>query len=121
MVDFTVQLKFCRPNPGGLNEVRKHNPQRNQCYRICNRSLRYADAYAKGMNGREAAYATKLYRSHRSIPNDYLRDLKNRGPLRSSENYVDSNGSVPTGMFCFQRPQYCSENYCTISFNSSAL
>ncbi|KAJ6536876.1 hypothetical protein B0H19DRAFT_896137, partial [Mycena capillaripes] len=44
--------------------------------RFCNRSLRYADAYAKGMNGREAAYATKLYRSHRSIPNDYLRDFE---------------------------------------------
>ncbi|KAJ6524967.1 hypothetical protein B0H19DRAFT_863149, partial [Mycena capillaripes] len=42
--------------------------------RFCNRSLRYADAYAKGMNGREAAYATKVYRSHRAIPSDYLQD-----------------------------------------------
>ncbi|KAJ7778583.1 hypothetical protein DFH07DRAFT_730675 [Mycena maculata] len=49
--------------------------------RFCNRSLRYADAYAKGMNRREAAYATKKYRSHRSIPNDYLADFERSGAI----------------------------------------
>jgi len=49
--------------------------------RFCNRSLRYVNAYAKGMNGREAAYATKLYRSHRAIPIDYLKDFEQSGAI----------------------------------------
>ncbi|CAK5262712.1 unnamed protein product [Mycena citricolor] len=51
--------------------------------RFCNRSLRYADAYAKGMNGREAAYATKRYRGHRSIPVDYMKDFESSGALEA--------------------------------------
>ncbi|KAJ7691931.1 hypothetical protein B0H17DRAFT_1133457 [Mycena rosella] len=49
----------------------------------CNnfKSLRYADAYTKGLNGREAAYATKVYRGHRTIPNDYLKDFEQSGVL----------------------------------------
>ncbi|KAJ7434373.1 hypothetical protein B0H11DRAFT_1715685, partial [Mycena galericulata] len=48
---------------------------------FCNRSLRYNDAYAKGLNGREAAYATQLFRSHRTIPNDYLEDFEKSGAI----------------------------------------
>ncbi|KAJ7445372.1 hypothetical protein B0H11DRAFT_1746802, partial [Mycena galericulata] len=48
---------------------------------FCNRTLRYGDAYAKGLNGREAAYATKIYRGHRAIPNDYLRDFEKSGVI----------------------------------------
>ncbi|KAJ7720589.1 hypothetical protein DFH07DRAFT_759955 [Mycena maculata] len=51
--------------------------------RFCNRSLRYADAYSKGLNGREAAYATKKYRGHRSIPNDYLNDFEQSGAIEA--------------------------------------
>ncbi|KAJ4467809.1 hypothetical protein J3R30DRAFT_3306521, partial [Lentinula aciculospora] len=48
---------------------------------FCNRSLRYADAYAKGFNGREAAYATKRYCGHRCIPTEYLKDFESDGVL----------------------------------------
>ncbi|KAJ7482045.1 hypothetical protein B0H11DRAFT_1724088, partial [Mycena galericulata] len=48
---------------------------------FCNRSLRYADAYAKGLNGREAAYATKIYRGHKAIPTDYLLDFVKSGAI----------------------------------------
>ncbi|KAJ7737587.1 hypothetical protein DFH07DRAFT_752985, partial [Mycena maculata] len=50
---------------------------------FCNRSLRYVDAYAKGLNGREAAYATKIYRGHRAIPNDYLHDFEQSGAIQA--------------------------------------
>ncbi|KAJ7791090.1 hypothetical protein B0H14DRAFT_2395979, partial [Mycena olivaceomarginata] len=49
---------------------------------FCNRSLRYIDAYGKSMNGREAAYATKLYRSHSAIPTDYLKDFEQSGAIQ---------------------------------------
>ncbi|KAJ7165270.1 hypothetical protein C8R46DRAFT_900574 [Mycena filopes] len=51
--------------------------------RFCNRSLRYTDAYSKGLNGREAAYATKIYRGHRAIPNDYLKDFEQSGAIEA--------------------------------------
>ncbi|KAJ6584548.1 hypothetical protein B0H19DRAFT_926932, partial [Mycena capillaripes] len=50
---------------------------------FCNCSLCYADAYAKGMNGQEAAYATKVYCSHRAIPSDYLQDFARSGVLEA--------------------------------------
>ncbi|KAJ7913428.1 hypothetical protein B0H13DRAFT_1612550 [Mycena leptocephala] len=53
----------------------------NLYQRFCNRSLLYADAYSEGLNGREAAYATKVYRGHRAIPTDYLRDFELSGAI----------------------------------------
>ncbi|THU81889.1 hypothetical protein K435DRAFT_692679, partial [Dendrothele bispora CBS 962.96] len=51
--------------------------------RFCNRALRYTDAYEKGLNGREAAYAAKRYRGHRAIPKDYLKDFEKSGALEN--------------------------------------
>jgi hypothetical protein len=31
-------------------------------------SLRFMDAYRKGLNGKQAAWASKKYRGHRTIP-----------------------------------------------------
>jgi hypothetical protein len=33
------------------------------------------DAYAKGLNGKEAAWAAKQYRGHRVIPESVLKSL----------------------------------------------
>ena len=38
-------------------------------------SLRFMDAYRKGLNGRQAAWAAKKYRSHWVIPESILQDL----------------------------------------------
>ncbi|KAJ7903933.1 hypothetical protein B0H13DRAFT_1621003 [Mycena leptocephala] len=73
-------------------------------FRFCNRSLRYADSYAKGMNGREAAYATKIYHSHRSIPNDYLGDFEQSGAIEMFRKLrrVYAAKCRPAGLFYFQ-------------------
>ncbi|KAJ7110999.1 hypothetical protein C8R44DRAFT_742773 [Mycena epipterygia] len=39
------------------------------------------DVRAERLNGREAAYATNVYRGHRTIPNDYLKDFEKSGAL----------------------------------------
>jgi hypothetical protein len=39
------------------------------------RSLRFIDAYRKGLNGRQAAWATKKYRGHHVLPNCILDEL----------------------------------------------
>ncbi|KAH9843219.1 uncharacterized protein C8Q71DRAFT_698833 [Rhodofomes roseus] len=41
--------------------------------RYHNRSLRFADAYRKGLNGSQAAWANKKYHGHRLIPDTILR------------------------------------------------
>ena len=43
--------------------------------RFATRSLRFTDAYRKGLNGRQAAWAAKKYRGHRVIPESILQDL----------------------------------------------
>ena len=43
--------------------------------RFFTRSLRFMDAYRKGLNGRQAAWAAKKYRGHRVIPETILREL----------------------------------------------
>jgi hypothetical protein len=34
------------------------------------------DAYRKGLNGKQAAWAAKKYRGHRMIPDSILQDLE---------------------------------------------
>lgn len=40
------------------------------------RSFRFMDAYRKGLNGNQAAWACKKYRGHRVIPDTILKDLE---------------------------------------------
>ncbi|KAF8867918.1 hypothetical protein BD779DRAFT_1463130 [Infundibulicybe gibba] len=43
--------------------------------RFAIRALRFVDAYRKGLNGKQAAWASKKYRGHRMIPNSILEEL----------------------------------------------
>lgn len=43
--------------------------------RYANRSSRFIDAYHKGLNGSQAAWASKRYRGHRILPPSFLQDL----------------------------------------------
>ncbi|KAK0476910.1 hypothetical protein EDD18DRAFT_1297231 [Armillaria luteobubalina] len=45
--------------------------------RFATRSLRFMDAYQKGLNGAQAAWAVTKYRGHHLIPETILRDLDN--------------------------------------------
>lgn len=45
--------------------------------RFANRSLRFMDAYQKGLNGSQAAWASKKYRGHRILPQSLMEDLDN--------------------------------------------
>ena len=47
----------------------------SQC-RFATRSLRFMDAYRKGLDGRQAAWAAKKYRGQRVIPASILADLE---------------------------------------------
>ena len=43
--------------------------------RFANRSRRFMDAYARGLNGRQAAWAAKKYKGHRVLPESLMCDL----------------------------------------------
>ena len=45
------------------------------CNRFSNRSSHFIDAYHKGLNGRQAAWANKKYRGHRVLPEGILEEL----------------------------------------------
>ncbi|KAH9914276.1 hypothetical protein B0H21DRAFT_703749, partial [Amylocystis lapponica] len=40
-----------------------------------NRSLRFMDAYRKGLDGRQAAWANKKYHGHRVLPDSILHEF----------------------------------------------
>ena len=40
------------------------------------RSRRFMDAYDRGLNGRQAAWAARKYRGHRVLPQDILEELE---------------------------------------------
>ena len=47
--------------------------------KFSNRSLRFMDAYGHGLNGRQAAWASRKYRGHRVLPNDIMEELGKKG------------------------------------------
>jgi hypothetical protein len=47
--------------------------------KFANRSLRFTDAYMRGLNGRQAAWASRKYRGHRVLPNSILEELEKGG------------------------------------------
>jgi hypothetical protein len=44
-------------------------------HRFATRAQRFMDAYRKGLNGKQAAWAGKKYRGHRVLPDTLLDDL----------------------------------------------
>ena len=46
-------------------------------YRYANRSARFIHAYGEGLTGAQAAWANKRYHSHRTLPPDMIREVKN--------------------------------------------
>lgn len=47
-------------------------------FRFATRARRFIDAYAQGLDGKEAVWATKKYRGHRVLPNNILQELDGR-------------------------------------------
>ncbi|KAJ7658886.1 hypothetical protein B0H17DRAFT_1213092 [Mycena rosella] len=47
--------------------------------RFGNRSSKFVDAYARGLNGRQAAWAARKYRGHRVIPESIMEELDAAG------------------------------------------
>jgi hypothetical protein len=43
--------------------------------KFSNRSLQFMDAYDCGLNGRQAAWASRKYCGHRVLPNDIMEEL----------------------------------------------
>jgi len=46
------------------------------CFSFANRSMWFMDAYDKGLNGQQAAWAARKYRGHRVLPESLMDDLK---------------------------------------------
>lgn len=44
-------------------------------HRFRNRSLRYEDCYRKGLDGSQAAWASRRYRSHRALPPEASKEM----------------------------------------------
>ena len=49
----------------------------NSTSRFSTRSRRFMDAYHKGLNGEQAAWAAKKYRGHRVLPSTILKEFDN--------------------------------------------
>ena len=47
----------------------------HQSTRFANRSRRFMDAYARGLNGQQAAWAARKYKGHRVLSESLMRDL----------------------------------------------
>ncbi|KIJ31065.1 hypothetical protein M422DRAFT_186398 [Sphaerobolus stellatus SS14] len=47
-----------------------------QIQRYANRSAKFMDAYAKGLNGAQAAWAARKYRGHPVLPENILQELE---------------------------------------------
>ncbi|EDR03806.1 uncharacterized protein LACBIDRAFT_306885 [Laccaria bicolor S238N-H82] len=47
-----------------------------QMRRFSNRSQKFMDAYVKGLNGRQAAWAARKYKGHRVLPDSLMDDLE---------------------------------------------
>ncbi|KAJ7609122.1 hypothetical protein FB45DRAFT_762720 [Roridomyces roridus] len=45
--------------------------------RFGNRALKFVDAYSMGLNGRQAAWASRKYHGHRVLPMSILEELDN--------------------------------------------
>ena len=45
-------------------------------HRFATRSLRFMDAYRKGLNGKQATFAARKYRGHRTLPLSVFDDLE---------------------------------------------
>ncbi|KAG1788180.1 hypothetical protein EV424DRAFT_1650792 [Suillus variegatus] len=60
-----------------INNENKENPKFPlvSMRKFATRSLRFMDAYRKGLNGKQAAFATKKYRGHRTLPLSVFDDL----------------------------------------------
>lgn len=48
-------------------------------HKFCNRSLWFMDAYGQGLNGRQAAWASRIYRGHQVLPNNIMEELDKHG------------------------------------------
>ncbi|KAG1740919.1 hypothetical protein EDB19DRAFT_1974798, partial [Suillus lakei] len=60
--------------------------------RFSTHSLRFMDAYRKGLNGKQAAWASKKYCGHRVLPETLMRDLTEAG-LVEQTNQLHENGT----------------------------
>ncbi|KAI0364735.1 hypothetical protein BV20DRAFT_955611 [Pilatotrama ljubarskyi] len=58
-----------------LNKVDSYWASFLTFFRFYTRSLRFADAYSKGLSGKQAAWANKKYREHRVIPDTIFEEL----------------------------------------------
>ena len=47
---------------------------------FCTRAFRFMDAYRKGLNGKQAAYAGKKYHGHRVVPDSIYDELVDMDP-----------------------------------------
>ena len=44
--------------------------------RFANRTIRFMDIYRKGLSNQEAAWAAKRYRSHRTLPPSWRKEIE---------------------------------------------
>lgn len=47
--------------------------------RFANRSRRFMDSYMLGLNGRQAAWAARVYKGHRVVPMNIMEELGKNG------------------------------------------
>jgi hypothetical protein len=61
---------------GAYNILNSNQIQIFNCSRFANRSARFMDAYRRGLNATQAAWANKKYHGHRVLPDRIIEDLE---------------------------------------------
>ena len=62
--------------------------------KFATRSRRFMDAYARGLNGRQAAWAARKYRGHRVLPECILEELDRKNIVWTSAERRGNNHSL---------------------------
>ena len=52
--------------------------------KFATRSRRFLDAYDRGLNGKQAAWAARKYRGHRVLPQDIMDELGKEGLIETT-------------------------------------
>ena len=83
--------------------------------KFATRSQRFMDAYARGLNGRQAAWAARKYRGHRVLPEGILEELDKEHIVWSNDHWFLSDGDQNTILQVLRLIQFTPDGHKDLS------
>jgi hypothetical protein len=83
--------------------------------KFATRSRRFMDAYARGLNGRQAAWAARKYRGHRVLPEGILEELDKKHIVWGDNHCFLSDGKQSTIWQILRLIQFTLDGYKNLS------